>query len=245
MNNPRSFGKWLSICSCLLAIFCTGTLSAQDTSRLDESLDKYWGEKREIRTIHKRIFLKDTRWEFSLFAGVIPNDDFQVYLPMGGRITYYFAEDFAAEISGAYSIAAETKLREFLSSEFESTGGTSANIFLEQSIQWYTHADFIWSPFHGKIGLFTSKLFHFDFFLAMGVGVMGLEIDPPNSFDPNRSEIAVAGNAGVGAMMYLLDYLALRLDYRHYFHQFQGKSGGLSFPAEITLGVACFTAAPK
>jgi len=245
MQNTRSFNKWLGTMVCLVTFLCTGALSAQESTLLDENLDKYWGETREIRTIQKRLFLKDTRWEFSLFSGVIPNDDFQIYLPMGARVTYYFTEDFAAEISGAYSLALQTKLKDFLTSEFESTGGTSAQIFLTQTIQWYAHADVLWSPFHGKLGLLTSKLFHFDFYVALGAGVMGLEVDPPGASLATETKITPAGNAGVGAMMYLMDFMAVRLDYRHYFHQFQGPGGGLSYPAELTLGVAFFTEAPN
>jgi hypothetical protein len=35
------------------------------------------------------------------------------------------------------------------------------------------------------------------------------------------------------------------MDYRQFFHEFQGGGGGLSYPAEITLGLAFFTNAPE
>ena len=158
-----------------------------------------------------------------------------------------FAEDLAAEISGAYSFSSETNLREFLTKEFEAGGGSDANIYLRQQLDWYTHADFVWSPFHGKIGLFTAKLMHFDFYTAIGAGVMGLTVNEagPDKTTPPKSAYKMAGNIGVGTMAYILDWLTIRLDYRHYFHEFAGKGGGLSYPAEITLGVGFFTPAPQ
>jgi outer membrane beta-barrel protein len=204
----------------------------------------YWGSKRELRTIQKRQFMKDTRWAFSVFGGVIPNDDFQIYVPLGGRIAYYFSEDIGAEISGAYSLRTETELRSFLKDQIEGQGGTSAEIFLTQTLDWYTTANILWSPFHGKMGAFTTKLFHFDFYVTLGAGVVGLTVDPPGAAG-SSAEYKIAGNVGVGAMMYVLDFMAVRLDYRHFFHEFAGGGGGLSYPAEITAGVAFFTPAPK
>jgi outer membrane beta-barrel protein len=240
-----------SICRAALFLFaCTSAalvaapaFAADEPTQLDEDLDKYWGERREIRTIQKRLFLKDTRHEFTVYSGVIPNDDFKVYFPLGGRYDYYFSEDIALEIAGAYVFNTETKLRDFLVSEFEGGGGVDAQIFLTETLQWYAAADVKWSPFHGKIGLFTNKLFHFDFNIAAGVGVVGTEVDPPGANDPNTTEYKIAGNVGAGAAAYILDWMAIRLDYRHFFYEFHG--GGLSYPAEITLGVAFFTAAPK
>ena len=45
-------------------------------------------------------------------------------------------------------------------------------------------------------------------------------------------------------MMYILDFMALRMDYRHYFFEF-ADGGGLSYPAELTFGVSFFTPEPK
>ncbi|GMV43485.1 MAG: hypothetical protein AMXMBFR64_52010 [Myxococcales bacterium] len=233
----------LFVFACLSgAVFASPAL-AEDKTPLDDDLDKYWGERRDIRTIQKREFLKDTRHEFSIFTGVVPNDDFKVYIPIGGRYDYYFSEDIGLEISGAYLFAVETKLREFLTDQFESGGGVDAQIFLTETLKWYASADVKWSPFHGKVGLFTTKLFHFDFYIAAGVGVVGTEVDPPGQNAPNSDEYKIAGNVGAGAAGFVNDWLAIRIDYRHFFYEFQG--GGLSYPAEITLGVSFFTAAPK
>ncbi len=216
------------------------TAEETDESMLDRKLDAYWGEKREIRTIQKRLFLKEKRWQFTVFGGVVPNDEFQTFVPMGGRLGYYITEDIGLEASGAYALASESELRSFLLDEF-GEGGTT-EIFLTQFLDWYGHVDFLWSPFHGKFGVFTSKLFHFDFYTAVGVGVQGLVVQFPNA--PAESDIAIAGNVGLGAMMYVLDWMAIRIDYRHFIHE--NKAGDdLSSPLELSLGFAFFTPAPQ
>lgn len=216
---------------------------SEDPTRLDRTLDKYWGEKRELRTIQKRLFLKDTRWAFSVFGGVVPNDEFQVFFPVGGRVDYWFSEDLGLELSGAYNFRNETDLRTFLREEIEGDG-QDARIFLTQTIDWYSSLDLLWSPFHGKFGAFATKLVHFDFYFAIGAGVHGLTKDPPGADAGEESVFRIAGNVGLGVMMYALDWLAVRVDYRHFFFEF-ADGGGLSYPAEITAGLTFFTPAPE
>ena len=245
MDIRWSFAKKVGVILSLAMLSAPLGVSAQETAptALDKKLDAYWGEKREIKTIQKRLFLKDTRWAFSVFGGVIPNDDFQIYMPLGGRVAYFLTEDIGIEASGAYAIQNETDLRSFLTESIETGGGQDSQIFLTQFMDWYGNVDFLWSPFHGKFGAFTSKLFHFDFYTAVGVGVNGLVVDYPGATPPS-TEFAIAGNVGLGTMMYVLDWMAVRVDYRHFIHEFKAGDG-LSYPAEISIGAAFFTEAPK
>ena len=247
MDWRRSVGKMLFVFVAMTSLAVPGMAHAQEeaaATQLDRNLDKYWGEKREIRTIEKRLFRKDTRLQASLYGGIIPHADFQLFVPMGLRLAYYLTEDIAIEASGAYSLGFQTRLKDFLTGEIEDKQ-VGAQVFLTQEYEWYAMANMLWSPVHGKIGMFTSKLFHFDFYLAVGVGVMGVIADPPGFAQEARSETPIAANIGFGTLMYLTDFLALQLDYRHFFHEFQGSGGGLSYPAEISLGLAFFTDAPE
>jgi hypothetical protein len=58
----------------------------------------------------------------------------------------------------------------------------------------------------------------------------------------------VGGNVGATIRLYLADFLALRIDYRHYFYAGRDADDevrGFSHAAEVSLGVSFFTAAPK
>ena len=76
--------------------------------------------------------------------------------------------------------------------------------------------------------------------LAFGAGVIGTTV---RQLDAEKSKVDVAGNVGVGMRFFLSDAIALRFDYRQFFYAAEG--GGLSHPAELTLGVSFFTAAPE
>ena len=210
--------------------------SAIDPTRVNEALDLYWAQKREIRAIHSRMFRKEGRHEFSLGGGIVPNDEFYSYFPVGGRWNYYFNEDFSSEIFGSYVIPQNSDLKDFLETRFRQ----AMLVDIPQQLQWTAGATVVWSPIHGKIALFTSKLAHFDLFVAMGAGVIGTEI---RELSTTAAKQDVTGILGLGFRFYLTDWLSVRMDYRQFFYP--AEVGGVAHPVELTMGVSFWTTAPQ
>jgi len=231
------------IAAALFSVVATGpAFSAepdpeQDTLMLDARLKKYWGnEMREVQVLQKRKYRKEDRFEFTLFTGVIPNDEFTTYVPLGGRADYFFAEDFGIELWGSYLIRISSDLKDFLERNFNQ----SLLVELPQQLTWLAGANFLWSPIHGKFGLLSEKLAHFDMHLAFGVGAVGTQV---TRLQETVGKVDIAGNVGLGLRFFLSEDIALRFDYRQYFYAADG--GGLSHPAELTLGISFFTSAPE
>lgn len=220
------------------------TAAADDPpAPLDQQFDRYWAKRREVKNIHKRLFLKDGRHEFTIFGGVIPNDDFFSYYPLGLRYNYYFTEDFALEVAGAYLFKKKSKLEEFLEEDVIQ----GLEVELPQFLEWQAGAGVLWTPLHGKVAIFNTKLGHFDFGFALGVMALGTQLRKEGA-DSAEPRVDVGGNVGATVRFYLLDFLALRFDYRHYFYAARNaddENRGLSFPAELSFGVSFFTSAPK
>jgi len=216
---------------------------AQESGVMDKYLDKYWGEKRKVKVIQKRLFQKDGRHELGIFGGTIPNDEFMMYYPVGARYNYFFSEDLGIELFGSYMIGSESELSDFLADKQDGFG-IQIKTFLPQKLEWTAGLEGLWSPVHGKVGLFTSKLFHFDFHLAVGVGAMATEVRTRDigileaGEASRKKKYDVAANLGTGVRMYFTDWIALRIEYRHYFYA--AEQGGVSKPAELTLGAAFF-----
>lgn len=207
------------------------------TQALDQRLLDYWGtEMREVAVLQKRLYRKEDRHEFSLYTGVIPNDDFYSYYPIGARWDFYFAEDFGTEVWGSYLIRTASGLESFLEANFNN----SLLVDVPQSLQWLAGANFLWSPIHGKIGFFTDKLAHFDVHLAFGVGAIGTTVREPGG---EKGKVDISGNIGLGMRFYLSEDISVRFDYRQFFYPAEG--GGLSHPAELTLAFSFWTAAPE
>lgn len=133
-----------------------------------------------------------------------------------------------------------------LESFLEENFNESLIVDVPESLQWLAGVNFLWSPVHGKLGIFTDTLGHFDVHLAFGAGVIGTTVRQLNQ---TESRAVPAGNVGIGMRFFLSESVAVRFDYRQFFYAAadldNGTGGGLSHPAELTLGVSFLTAAPE
>ena len=204
--------------------------SATEAEReLDEDLQLFWGKRRAIEVVERRLFEKDGRIDITLVGGVIPNDDFLVYYPVIGRVGYNFSEAFAVEASFAYAIDVNSDLTNFL---VDTIGLKRADI--QEVIDLYYGVNILWAPIYGKVSLLGTKLTHFETFIGLGGGVVhSTEFDEEN---PNgQATRKPAGNTVLGFRWFVTDLINIRTEYRHFF--FEKFGGGISTPVELSLGL--------
>jgi len=202
-----------------------------DTKALDVELDKYWKPQDRKPSINL-LYDKEDRHEFTLFFGVLPNDSFFSYVPVGARWNYFFTDMLGVEVGGSYWISLDGDLKSFLESE---------NLYAiltekPQQLQWNASAAFVFNPFHGKVAVFTDKLFHFDFQVSLGVGAIGTTIE--ESPNVTASKVDFAGHLGLGLRFYVNELIAIRADYKQFLF---GGTSGVVAPAEFTVGVSFWT----
>ena len=227
---------------------------AQEATTLDSNLDKIWGKERELKVIEKKQFLPDYRHEIGLFVGVIPNDPFFVYVPIGLRYDYHFMEGLAFEVAGAYIPSANTGLLD------EIVEGTKQAIYkgeLLERVNWYVDFNILWSPFHGKFSVMNKHITSFDAGFLIGLGVVGSQYyDKKGDLKTRWSydgaiPFNLMANLGAFIKFWVTDYLAVSIDYRHYiFPKYPGPgngewSDGVSSMAELSVGISYITPAPK
>ena len=196
---------------------------------LEGDLAKFWGSRRKVKVVQKRLFEKDGRLELTPYGGVVPNDDFIVYIPLGARIGYHFSEAFTVEASYAYAVEDRTDLATFLEEE-----KILKRADIQEIVKMYYNVNLLWSPIYGKISLLGLKLSHFETYFGMGVGLFHtkeIPADNPNGNDANK----LGGNTVFGFRWFITDNFNIRTDYRQYF--FEKFKGGVSIPVELTLGV--------
>lgn len=218
-----------------MLFFFASFVVAEEKEQIDYDLERIWGVERDVSVIQKRVFEKDGRFEFSVNSGIVPNDEFFLYFPIGARVDYFFTEDIGIELAGAYIFSMNSDLKGFLDKQ-----KFFSSVELPQKLQFYGGLNGVWNPIHGKISVLGEKLSHFDMALYFGAGMIGTKVYKGHV---EKNKYSVYGNVGAGLRFYLSDSSALRLDYRHFFYPAEG--GGVSFPAEITLGFSLFTSAPK
>ncbi|MBN1946873.1 MAG: outer membrane beta-barrel domain-containing protein [Bradymonadales bacterium] len=200
---------------------------------LPEQMEEYWAAQRDIRIIQHRLFEKVGRHQITLFGGVIPNDPFMDYYPIGLRYNYYLLESLALELAGSFIgdvFRAESELNTFLDDH-----GVTVTLLDRQ--WWRAHFGVNWSPFYGKLAFLGLKLAHFDLNLHAGFGILEVH---SLSEDRLREDVEYKpeGSLGAGFNFYLTDMFSVCIDYRQYI--FEKAGGGVSNPSEITLGFSIF-----
>lgn len=197
---------------------------------LEEDLAVFWGKRRQIEVVQRRLYEKDGRLELVVYGGIIPNDDFIMYYPLGARVGYHFSEQFEVEASFAYAIDQPSDLGSFL--EDEAIDLKRADI--QETIQMYYNINLLWAPIYGKLSFLGYKLTHFDMFVGLGAGVFHTTEFPEANPDGNKVP-KFGGNTVLGFRWFINDTFNIRTEYRNYF--FQKFKGGVSIPVELTLGL--------
>ncbi len=196
-----------------------------------------WAANREVRVIQKREVLKEARHQFSLIGGVVPNDDFFAYVDAGAAYDYYFSEDIAIELRGAYTFPQQTSLEATLEKQREQ-GGPGLEVRLPETLRAHASLSAVWNLLHGKIGFFSTRLTEFDLGLSFGVGSVLTNLTAKGGAETLR--FAPQGNMGAVLQFYLGSRFVLRVDFRQFFYQANG--GGVSFPISTTVGLSYLTA---
>jgi outer membrane beta-barrel protein len=201
-----------------------------------------WAQRRQIRTVQKRAVLKEGRIGVSGIVGIVPNDDFFIYLAPGLGVHYYLSEDVALNVHGAYTCLTlgqegshcgrQTLLETSL--EKERPYGPGLEVRLPERLEGYFSLGIDWNLLHGKIGYFTTRLIEFDGVLTFGGGLVSTWREDLSKF-PERASPGPSGNAGAAVQFYLTESLALRLDFHQFFY-FKYR-GGVSHPIAVGLAL--------
>ena len=203
---------------------------------LEGDLALFWGERRKVKVVQKRMFQKDGRFELTAFGGTIPNDDFIVYYPLGLRAGYHFSEAFAIELSYAHAIDRNSDLMTFLEDD-ENIRLKRAD--LQEIIELYYNLSLLWAPIYGKISLLGLKLTHFEIYTGLGIGNFHTTEYPPSNPEGSPRKDKFSGHTVLGFRWFITDHINVRTDYRQlFFQKFDGAGGGgLSTPVELSVGV--------
>lgn len=178
---------------------------------LKSQLEEYWSVDRELPMIKERLYEMDGRFGVGVFAGIIPSEPFYVYVPLGGRLSYFFSNELGVEVSGQYMLSMNTQINNFLADSRQ--GGFTPELDTEDRYIWNAEAVVSWHPLYGKWALLQRKLSHLDFSFALGAGAIGMT-RPDVNRSASESSIQPALVMGAGLGFFVADGALLRLDWR-------------------------------
>lgn len=216
---------------------------ASDPEKVEEALDRYWSEREMPVIAGDQLFTVENKLEFTVFGGIVPNDPFTSYFPVGLRTGYSFDGIWGIELDFAYlgELNVNSELTDFLIDE-----GAGIRRDVDLGDHQVLRADLVavFSPLYGKWSLQTYKISHFDLFIVAGVGMVMVEEPAFDEGNPDpRAEpetgVNFEGLFGAGFRFWLTEYVGLRIDARWMFYtNFEDE---IQAPAEITLGFSFLT----
>jgi outer membrane beta-barrel protein len=226
-QSTRATGRLRTLLVATLVSFITlmsAAAAAQDDdekSSLDEKLDTYWSVDRELPAVQERIYTRDGRIGLGLYAGLLSSEPFYYYYPVGLRASYYFSDFLGMELEGSFMdadgvLSHDTELTEFFESSREDS--FTKELHTEDRFQWRANALLVWHPLYGKLAFLQRKLAHFDFSLAVGGGVVGLQ-RPDQLRNEVTSEVVPEFVFGGGLQFFATRDIVLRLEGRGYVYQ--------------------------
>ena len=205
--------------ACLLALLAHGSARAADAPAADTS-DQVIVPDVERRDVHKPKYPSND-FEIGLFGGTYSSQNFGTAFAWGGRLGYDITEDFFVEATYGKSKVSDKEFRQIL------PGG----IFTaEQEKLKYYDLSLGYNFLPGEVFIGKNWAKASTMYVIGGVG--------STSFDSQRMQ---TWNFGVGAKLFLADWVALRADVRDHIFTLDllGKRSATQNP-ELTLGVAFF-----
>lgn len=204
---------------------------------LDDDDPMYWAEMREVYAMQQRAFLKEGRFAATFYGGLIPNNIFEQYFPLGLRLNYYLLENIGLELSGSYNFSRTTRVNDII---VDDDGIDAQNRPLIGDTQVsHTTAGVKWSPVYGKFAFYNDNLFYFDMYVFGGAGMVVSQTQSNYGDDPNTT-VKPEGVFGAGMAVYAGEHAGMRIDYRQFVFQKVDPPGGVANPSEISLGFSWF-----
>ncbi len=197
----------------------------------------YWSNLRDVYTVQKRAFQKQGRFAATVYGGLIPNNAFEKYIPVGVRLNYFILENLGLELATSYAFKIPTGLEDQIKEATPGLGGQQ--VLVGDTQLSHTNFGVVWSPFYGKTAFYQSALNYFDVYLFAGVGLVITETQPDFNAAAEK-EFKPEGALGAGMAYYLGEHAALRLDFRQFVFQKVDPPGGVATPSEVSAGFGWF-----
>jgi outer membrane beta-barrel protein len=195
-----------------------------------KSREKSW---EDIVVVPRKAFLKKHRLELAPFAGITLNDPLIRHYSFGGDLNFYITDILSIGLEGQYFIKE-------LSERTSLTGLQYYRIPSLNKLKYHAALAFGYVPGYGKFGLFNKYIVHWDITFALGVGMMWTEVIPRRFGDAPFANQNIAPHVGVGARLFVLDWMTLSVTFRDYMYldKFEAANRAPGESAEVAKASA-------
>ena len=230
-----------------LAVLATAApLAAVAQTRADAFAGK-------IPPVSGQLFRKAGRFELTATGNLSLNDAFYSKYFGGLKVGYHLSEAWSVSVQGALGATAATGSSVVCPKGAGCTDANDAMLFqVPGKLRSIVGAEVAWSPVYGKLNVLAEKVAHFDLSILAGVDLISHdEVLGPNEAaalaasgkEPSLAS-TVGGHVGLGARLFLKEWLALRLEVKDYVYgvEVPNNRGGTDWQNQIftELGLSFF-----
>lgn len=212
---------------------------ADEPSKLDKALDKYWGDDRDPPAVKLRLHPREGRTEVAAQLGFIPSDAFRDYTAPGVSVTHFFVDSVSLGLTASFPQQSFSKLGEFLDGTFPKNETLAG----QEQYNLLAGVDLGWVPFYGKLSLLGFGLAHFDMGAYFGAGAAQTTFLEEGVGESNGWTLDA--DTGVGMRMYITKWVTLRFDWRQHFVFARRPEGGVLSPSVLSVGLGTFFPFPE
>jgi outer membrane beta-barrel protein len=192
------------------------TVGAREEAVLD--LSQANSNRRVIKTIQAKSFLKINRWEISPHVAFVSNDPFLNRYIVGTGVGYHLTEIFAIEGMLDFSPDLGTSDWKPLTTQLVEENHVSPDI---SKLNLFGSTCFVFSPIYGKAAISGRKIINFDIYGKFGMGATrtaddleALQAEGDAKAESTQFQVHPTTNFGGGARIIFNDNLAVRVEGR-------------------------------
>lgn len=218
----------LALGALALAAALAGPAPAHAQSKSDAFAGK-------IPPIAGQLYRKAGRLEVTLTGNLSLNDAFFAKYFGGLKLGWHLTEFLSVSVHGAAGMARETGSAVLCPTNAGCRDATDAQLFqVPGKIEYLAGLEVAWSPVYGKLNVLSEKVAHFDLSLLGGVDWIGHreavgaeEAALLEASGGTPATVAtVGGHVGLGARLFLAEWIALRLEVKDYLYRADVPNNG-------------------
>ncbi len=172
----------------------------------------------KVKPVSGQLYDKAGKLELTLpSARISLNDPFFSKYMAGAKLGYHFSEVFSLNVSGAAGVNSPTASTSVCPVNAGCRAASEKQLDqVPGFIRWTAGAELAFSPVYGKLNVFAERAVHFDLSLLAGPDVVAyrdvLSPGQVNAGEVPGNKLAVGGHLGLGARIFFLRFMALRLE---------------------------------
>jgi outer membrane beta-barrel protein len=240
----RALSRALALAAALVCIAVARPALAQSKS------DAFAGK---IPPVSGQLYQKAGRWEVTPSANLSLNDAFFNKYFFGLKVGYHFTEAWSLSVQGAAGATSKAGASQVCAASAGCTQAADWMLYqVPGKITGLAGLEVGWSPIYGKLNVLAERVAHFDLSILGGADAIrhAEVVDAARARDlaaagqAPASVLSFGGHVGLGARLFLAEWVALRLEVKDYIYSVTVPSnvGGGDIQNQIftELGVSFF-----